>query len=411
MSVYGLLGRSLAHSYSPAIHRALGGYDYRLFEVEPEGLADFLHRADFAGINVTIPYKREVIPFCRALSPTAAGIGSVNTLLRRPDGSLFGENTDAAGFRSMVERSGVAVAGKKALVLGSGGSSLTVTHVLKELGAGEVVVLSRGGKDNYQNLDRQGDAEILINTTPVGMYPETDAVPVDLAAFPRLKGVLDLIYNPARTRLLTEAAERGIPQIGGLAMLVGQARAACELFLGSPVDAQRERAVLRAMRTEMENVILVGMPGCGKSAVGRLLAQSLGRPFVDADRVLEESAGMSIPDMFAREGEGGFRRRERAVLREVGRKSGLVISTGGGCVTSPENFFALRQNGVVVFLERELDRLAREGRPLSSGDLAGMYERRLPLYRRFADLCIPNDGSLDAVVKKTLEGVYAFFGD
>jgi len=308
MQLCGLLGRKLGHSYSPAIHRALGGgYSYELFEVEPENLSTFLERGDFHGLNVTIPYKKDVIPFCWELSPVAAKIGSVNTILRRPDGSLFGDNTDASGFLSMVKRSGIDVQGKKTLVLGGGGSSLTVCHVLSGLGAGEVVVISRGGENNYENLNRHRDAQVLVNATPVGMYPDTDNAPVSLSAFPRLEGVLDLIYNPARTRLLMDAQSRVLPLLGGLTMLVGQARAACELFSGQPVDAGRERSVIRDLRRQTENIILIGMPGCGKSTIGKMLADVTERPFVDADHALETDAGLSIPEIFRREGEESFR--------------------------------------------------------------------------------------------------------
>jgi len=408
----GLLGRKLGHSYSPAIHRALGGgYSYELFEVEPENLSSFLERRDFHGLNVTIPYKKEVIPFCGELSRVAAKIGSVNTLLRRPDGSLFGDNTDASGFLSMVKRSGIDVQGKKALVLGGGGSSLTVCYVLSELGAGEIVVISRGGENNYENLNRHRDAQVLVNTTPVGMYPDTDATPVSLSAFTRLEGVLDLIYNPARTRLLMDAQSRDLPRLGGLTMLVGQARAACELFSGQPVDEGKERSVIRELRRQTENIILIGMPGCGKSTIGQRLAGIMDRPFVDADHALEADAGLNIPEIFQREGEEGFRERETRILKELGKRSGLVISTGGGCVNREENYFHLRQNGTVIFLERSLHLLAREGRPLSGGDLEAMYECRLPLYRRFADRIIQNDAQVETVAKNVLEAAYEAIGD
>ena len=402
---YGLLGKKLGHSYSPAIHSILGGYDYRLFEVQPDDLASFLKSGRFAGLNVTIPYKQAVIPFCAGLSPVAKSIGSVNTLLCRPDGSLYGENTDVLGFAAMLDHSGVQVAGKKVLVLGGGGSSLSVKHILRERGAGEIVTVSRGGEDNYTNLDRHADARVIVNTTPVGMYPDTLAQPLGLEGFPQLEGVLDLIYNPARTRLMFEAQTLGIPCIGGLVMLVGQARAACELFMGRQVQHGREAAALRLVRARMENVILVGMPGCGKTTIGRLLAEKLGRPFADADAVLVEDAGMSIPEIFASEGEEGFRARETAVLERLGKQSGLVVATGGGCVTREENYFHLRGNGRVVFLERGVDLLPREGRPLSSGDLEAMYARRLPLYRRFADLHAENNTTPERVAEQILQAL------
>ena len=401
----GLLGRKLIHSYSPAIHGILAGYSYRLFEVEPENLASFLEGEDFHGLNVTIPYKKDVIPFCRELSPLARAIGSVNAILRRPDGTLYGDNTDARGFLAMLKRSAIPVEGKKVLVLGSGGSSLSVRHVLSECDAGQIIVVSRGGENHYGNLERHADAQVIVNTTPVGMYPDTDRAPVSLSAFPHLEGVLDLVYNPARTRLLMDAQARDLPHMGGLTMLVGQARAACELFTGQAVDAEKEQLAARMLRQKMENLVLIGMPGCGKTTVGKALAEQLGRPFIDADLALEEAAGISIPEIFSREGEAGFRQREAQTLKQLGSQSGLVIATGGGCVTREENYFHLRQNGIIIFLERSTALLAREGRPLSQGDLEAMYRQRLPLYRRFACLTAHNDAPAETVVKNILSAV------
>ncbi len=411
MKAYGLLGRHLSHSYSPAIHGLLGDYPYRLFEVEPGGLEAFLKSGDFAGLNVTIPYKRGVMPYCAALSPEAEAIGSVNTLLRQPDGSLVGHNTDGAGFRAMVKESGIEVKGAKALVLGSGGASHTVCHVLRELEAAQVVVISRHGEDNYENLSRHRDAALIVNTTPVGMYPQTEEAPLSLAGFPQCRGVLDLIYNPARTRLLQEAAQRGIPHLGGLTMLVSQAAAAAGLFTGEPIDPALAREAVKTLRARMENLVLIGMPGCGKTTVGRALAKLLDRPFVDADEELVNIAGTSIPDIFQAEGEAGFRRRESALLGELGKGSGLVIATGGGCVTREENYQSLHQNGVVVFLKRPLEDLDREGRPLSQGaDLEAMYRRRLPLYEAFADVTIENKAPAEETAGAIWEAVYEIFG-
>ncbi|MCL2857579.1 MAG: AAA family ATPase [Oscillospiraceae bacterium] len=403
MPVYGLLGRKLGHSYSPVIHKFLGGYDYRLFEVEPEDLANFLQSGQFAGLNVTIPYKQAVIPFCAELSPAAKSIGSVNTILYRPDGSLYGDNTDPVGFATMLERGRVEVRDKKVLVLGSGGSSLSVKHVLGQRGAGEVVTVSRAGPDNYTNLERHSDCRVIINTTPVGMSPNTGGSPIGLEGFPNLEWVLDLIYNPARTRLMLEAKARGIPCIGGLTMLIGQARSACELFIGGQVEPGREEATLHMVRSQTENIVFVGMPGCGKTSIGELLAQKMDRPFVDSDAELIKEAGISIPEIFAREGENGFRARESAVLERLGGQSGLVIATGGGCVTRDENYFHLRSNGRIVFLERNISQLPRDGRPLSAGDLDVMYERRLPLYHRFADLRVENNATPEQVAARILQ--------
>ncbi len=401
---YGLLGRTLGHSYSPRIHNMLGGYPYELFPVEPEELDDFLQNGSFDGVNVTIPYKKTVIPYCRALSDAARAIGSVNTILRGEDGFLYGDNTDADGFAAMVRGSGISPFGKKALVLGSGGASLTVCHVLKEMGARQVVVISRAGPDNYDNLDRHADGELVVNTTPVGMYPHTEASPVDLRRFPQCQGALDIIYNPARTRFLLQAEELGIPRAGGLTMLVGQAKKAAELFLETQIPESRLAEVVSLLRRETENLILIGMPGCGKTTVGRRLAQGLGRRFVDTDEEIEKEAGCTIPEVFTREGEMGFRARETKVLARLGREGGLVIATGGGCVTRPENLPLLRQNGTLIFLKRDLAKLEREGRPLSQGgDLAAMYRTRLPFYQTFADKTVVNEGDPQQVAERIQE--------
>ena len=388
----GLLGRKLGHSYSPQLHGFFGRYAYELFEVEPEKLGEFLQQEDFHGLNVTIPYKKAVIPYCRELSPTARAIGSINTICRLPDGALYGENTDAAGFEGLLVRSGISPKGKKALVLGSGGASLTVCYVLGKLGAAEVVVISRSGENSYQNLDRHADAQLLVNTTPVGMYPNNGEAPVDLEAFPHCEGVVDLIYNPLRTKLLLEAEKRGIACMGGLFMLAEQARCAAEIFMGEAIPKETAQAATEKIREEKENLILVGMPGAGKSTVGRLLAEKLRRPFVDADQAAEEKLGMPVAAFLRQYGENAFRQAETAVLAQLGRQSGLVVATGGGCVTRAENYSHLRQNGVIVWLERNLADLPRAGRPLSeNADLEAMYAVRRPLYETFADFTVENE--------------------
>ena len=411
MKKCGLLGRKLTHSYSPMVHEAFGkGYSYEIFEVEPEDLADFMQNGDFHGINVTIPYKKDVIPFCTELSQAALAIGSVNTILRLPGGGFFGDNTDCLGFFAMLKQGGINPTGKKILVLGSGGSSLTVCHVLRQQNAGEVVVISTRGEDNYENLAKHFDAQVIINTTPVGMYPETGEtlIPLQkLSQFSRLEGVLDLVYNPAKTRLIMDAEILGLPCLGGLVMLVGQAAASAAVFSdGANVEPSVEKKVQELLRRKTENLVLVGMPGCGKTTIGRLLAEKLSRVFVDSDSEIENFAGRTIPEIFAQEGEEGFRKRETTILQELGKKSGMVISTGGGCVTRDENYFHLQQNGVVVFLERDVTLLEREGRPLSRGNLQNMYEIRLPNYRRFANFTAANDDSPDVVAAKILERIW-----
>lgn len=401
MQRYGLLGEKLGHSYSPQLHAQLASYPYDLYEVAPERLDAFLRMTELAGMNVTIPYKKAVIPYCKALSPAAARIGSVNTLVRRADG-WYGDNTDYDGFCYMARD--FAIAGKKALVLGNGGVSLTVQQALRDLGAREAVVISRRGPDNYQNLARHADAQIIANATPVGMYPNNGASPLDLAGFPRLEGVLDLIYNPARTALLLQAERRGIACNGGLGMLVAQAKRAAELFTGRAIaDSEIER-ITRNLAGQMQNIVLIGMPGCGKTTLGKALADRLGRPFYDADAVLEQRTGRSIPEIFRCDGEAAFRALETQTLAELGKGSGAVIATGGGCVTRPENAPLLRQNGRIVWVKRPLDRLPVSGRPISQQmSAAAIYAQRRDRYAAFAAYTVENDGPLAETLAKLLE--------
>lgn len=399
----GLLGEHLTHSYSPQIHALLGDYSYELFEVAPEKLGEFLQAGEFDGLNVTIPYKRAVIPYCAELSAAAREMGSVNTLLRRPDGTLYGDNTDLDGFRWLLARGGGIRLGEKALVLGTGGASQTVQAVLRAAGA-EVAVLSRRGESNYATLPRHADARLVVNATPVGMYPNNGARLIDLAQLPQCRCVLDLIYNPARTRLLLDAAARGIRCENGLSMLVAQAKRAAELFTGRDIPDAACTDILRRMEAQMHNLILVGMPGSGKTTVGSLLAVSLGRPFYDADGEIEKKLGCSIPAFFAQRGEAAFRVIETEVLAELGKRSGCVIATGGGCVTRGENYDLLHQNGEIIWLRRSLTELPVEGRPVSqSRSLPELYREREPAYRRFADFCVENEATPEAAVEKIKE--------
>ncbi len=399
----GLLGEHLTHSYSPQIHALLGDYSYELFEVAPEKLGEFLQAGEFDGLNVTIPYKRAVIPYCAELSAAAREMGSVNTLLRRPDGTLYGDNTDLDGFRWLLARGGGIRPGEKALVLGTGGASQTVQAVLRAAGA-EVAVLSRRGESNYLTLPRHADARLVVNATPVGMYPNNGERLIDLSQLPQCRCVLDLIYNPARTRLLLDAAARGIRCENGLSMLVAQAKRAAELFTGRDIPDAACTDILRRMEAQMHNLILVGMPGSGKTTVGSLLAVSLGRPFYDADGEIEKKLGCSIPAFFAQRGEAAFRAVETEVLAELGKRSGCVIATGGGCVTRGENYDLLHQNGEIIWLRRSLTELPVEGRPVSqSRSLPELYREREPAYRRFADFCVENEATPEAAVEKIKE--------
>ena len=401
----GLLGRKLGHSYSPQIHRELSCYEYKLYEKEPEELEAFLKSGTFDGLNVTIPYKKTVMAYLDEISPEAAAIGSVNTIVNR-GGKLTGYNTDAFGFMWLLQKSGVRAAGKKALVFGSGGASVTVCHVLKGLGADPVVVISRTGENNYENLDRHLDAKLLINATPLGMYPNNGESPVDLTRFSALDGVLDVVYNPARTALMLQAEQLGIPHASGLSMLVAQAKKACEYFTGNPVpDAEIDR-IERLLSRQMENIILIGMPGCGKSSVGKALAAALNRTFLDADEEIVRRAGCSIPEIFAAQAEAGFRRLESAVLADLGKQSGIVLATGGGCVTRPENYPSLHQNGCIVWLTRDLSLLPTDGRPMSQANpLEALWETRKALYERFSDVKISNDRTISECVNAIEEAL------
>ena len=404
--IYGLLGRKLGHSWSPPIHTALGCEGYKLIELEPEELGSYLAKADIGGLNVTIPYKRDVMAYCDVIDETAKAIGSVNTLVRRSDGKLYAWNTDAAGFRWMAERAGIHLEGKKVVILGSGGASLTAQAVSRAMGAREVIVVSRSGENNYENLSRHADAEVIVNTTPVGMYPAVGTSPVDLAAFPRCEGVLDVVYNPRRTTLLLQAEELGLPCSDGLPMLVAQAKAAEEYFFEKSIPDSENERILAMLRQEMTNIVLIGMPGSGKTTLGQALAELTGREAIDIDQRIVAEAGCSIPEIFAKSGEGAFRDLERNMTAEIGKLSGKIILTGGGVIKDHRNYAPLHQNSRIYHLVRDLNALPSDGRPRSqSTDLSVMWAEREPLYTAFRDAVIDNNGS----VKETAEAIWRDF--
>ena len=401
---YGCIGQRLPHSFSRTIHEKIGGYDYVLKELDPAELADFMAEHDFLGINVTIPYKQAVIPYLQELSPAAAKIGAVNTVMNR-GGRLCGFNTDHAGMIALAKKAEISFAGKKVLILGSGGTAKTADAAARDLGAAEIRRVSRTAKEgalSYAEAVRQhADADIIINTTPVGMYPQADAAPIDLSPFSGLSGLLDAVYNPLRTRLVLDAKRRGINAAGGLYMLVAQAVRAAELFTGSAYGQEVIDRIYDEVRSAKEDLVLIGMPGSGKTTVGRALAEKLGREFIDTDKLIEEKAGMAITDIFASRGETAFRDLESAVIKEAAARTGCVIATGGGAVLRESNTDALRGNGKIIFLDRAPDCLVPTAdRPLAdtAEKMRRLYEERYPLYEKAADLRINTENTPDEAV-------------
>jgi len=385
---YGLVGKKLGHSYSKTIHEMLGNSEYVLREVPEQEIDLFFQRRDFCAINVTILYKKNAFHACDELSDTARAIGSVNTVIKRADGTLFGDNTDAFGFEFMLDSARIDPIGKKCIVLGSGGSSVMAQYVLKKRGAERVVVISRSSDDNYENISKHFDAQIIINTTPVGMYPENGASAIELANFKECRGVVDLIYNPMRTKLILDAQTLGIPCVSGLIMLVAQAKRAHELFFDVVCDTNISD-LSEKIASSMKNILLIGMPGSGKSTIARLLAEKTGRELIDTDAEIVRREGRSIPDIFKDGGEQVFRKIETEVLAEVTKKSGAIIACGGGVVTVPANLPLIRQNSTVIYVDRPLDQLATKGRPLSGekGVLA-LFEARHALYESANDYTV-----------------------
>ena len=394
MRSFGLLGEHLSHSFSPMIHAELGDYEYCLYEKATDEVEAFLASGDFDGLNVTIPYKTTVIPLCNSLSVTANAIGSVNTITRLADGSLYGDTTDCYGFAYLLTKTGVSPADGKTIILGSGGASLAIQAVLREMGAKEIVVISRRGANNYENIDKHRDAIIIVNTTPVGMYPDNGISPVaDLTIFNKCKAVIDLIYNPARTELLLQAESRGIIAANGLVMLVAQAKRSAEIFTRSSICDEQIEIITSKIARMTKNIVLIGMPGCGKSSIGAALAKRMGRQFVDTDEEVVKAAGKPITAIFVEDGEEAFREMETEALRTWCKRSSLVIATGGGIVTKKENRNIIRQNGIVVFLDRDITELQITGRPLSEKEgVVALATNRLPLYSKWSDYSVPVHG-------------------
>ncbi len=400
---FGLLGEHLSHSFSPRIHASLADYPYALYEVERDRLGDWVKENSLCGYNVTIPYKQEIMKYCDELSPCAEAIGAVNTVVRRSDGTLFGDNTDYYGFAYMLNLLDVDIKGKKAVVLGGGGASKTVQAVLSEGGA-QVVVVDLNLENNYDNIHLHFDAELIVNATPVGMYPKTGVSLVNLEDFKNCCGVCDVIYNPAKTALLLQAENMGIPCVNGLSMLVAQAKRACEIFTDSVISDEVIEKIRKDIAFSTGNIVLVGMPGCGKSTVGKIIADTLQRPFKDCDLELTAYAGRKPSEIIREEGEAKFRKTETEVLSKLCKESGLVIATGGGAVTVEENKDIIRQNSVVVFMDRDLSLLATDDRPLSV-NLPDLYAKRLPLYKEFADAFVDGNDDAQTVAENVMNAV------
>lgn len=403
---YGLIGEKLSHSYSKQIHELLGDYSYEIKNLAPGELPAFFEKKDFKGINVTIPYKKAVIPFCNTLSPAAQRLGSVNTITVDNAGRLCADNTDYFGFSYMAQKAGITFADKNVLVLGSGGTGITVEAVVRDAGAAEVTIVSRGGKVNYENVyELCGSAQVIINATPVGMYPNTADCPVELERFPACEGVLDVTYNPLFTRLLLRAMQFGIPFSNGLSMLAAQAKRSADLFFGQEINPKNSiDDIVQSLTLHFTNIVLIGMPGSGKTTVGKILAKQTGKAFTDTDEMIEREAGKRIPDIFEQYGEDHFRNLEADAIEKAGKEKGQVISTGGGAILRHENFLNLKQNGFVVFIQRDLKNLASKGRPLSA-DLPAiekLYEKRLSLYTAYGDIMVHNDTAADSAVQEVL---------
>ena len=422
---YGLIGKTLVHSYSKEIHEALGRYQYQLFSLAEDEMPDFINARDFRGLNVTIPYKKDVIPLCDEVTDLARGIGAVNTLfwknasgtgasesISQEDKILVGHNTDYEGFLYAASRAGIEFEGKGVLILGTGGTSLMSRRAAADQNAAKIYIASRhpetdppSGSEiqdagilstvSYDQLPEIADSiDVIVNTTPVGTFPNNMQQVIHLKDFPGCQAVIDVIYNPFKTALLLEAEKLGLKYTNGLPMLVAQATAAAGYFLGTPGAFQKEnQRIIKSMKQQMGNIVLIGMPGTGKSLIGKLLAELTGKTLQDTDAKIKEEAKMTIPEIFEKEGETGFRDRESAICKKLGKERNLIIATGGGAILRPENVDALRQNGTLVHITRSIDKLPTRGRPLSKNieTLKKMEAQRMPLYKAAADITFRNN--------------------
>ena len=399
-----VLGEKLPHTFSPRIHSMFSDYSYGVKEVACGELESFMSSNEFDFLNVTIPYKKDVIKYLTSLSDDAQKIGAVNTVKRMPDGSLFGYNTDYYGFDYTLKKSGIDVADSKVLVLGSGGASMPVKAVLTDRGARQIITISRSGENNYDNISKHYDADVIVNTTPVGMYPNNDEKLIELSNFKSCKGVVDIIYNPQKTALLLEAESLGITNVGGLLMLVAQAKKAAEIFTDTIIDDSEIDKITSLISFDVSNIILVGMPSSGKTTIGKMIAEDTSRIFFDSDEEFEKIFSMTPAEAIECLGEDEFRKMEHTVVKELGKKTGAIISTGGGVVTRKENFAPLHQNGIIFFIDRDLDKLTSDNRPLSKKvGIEELYKERLPLYLDFCDKKVYNNDTPEKVAEEIIK--------
>ncbi len=415
---YGLIGEKLGHSFSKIIHEKLADYTYELCPLAKDELDAFMTAKQFKAINVTIPYKQDVIPHCDVLDDSAKRIGVVNTIVNR-DGKLFGYNTDFAGFLYNLNAHGITLKDKKVMICGSGGTCKTVTAVAEYMGAKEILVVSRSKKENavtYEECIRHKDVDVVVNASPKGMHPDNGESPLDLSNFPNCKAVVDVIYNPLKTRLLQQAEQLGMKAVNGLEMLVAQAKFAVEHFLSTEIENDKIDQITLELLKQLTNIVLIGMPSSGKTLTGKALCKYIDKTVVDTDAVIVERSGMSIKEMFARHGEAYFRQWEHDVIEEFSKQNGLIIATGGGAIKNEENIQNLKQNGVVMFIDRDLEHLlVTDDRPLSkdTNAVAKLYEERYPLYTKYGDLRVPNNypmeisqQELDELMNTILEGYH-----
>ena len=409
----GLIGEKLGHSFSRDIHSSLGNYSYDLIEVEKDRLADFIQKKDYSGLNVTIPYKEAVIPYLDKTDDHALAIGAVNTIVNK-NGELFGYNTDFFGMERLINHAKIDISDKTVAILGTGGTSKTADAVVKHLGAKKAIKVSRGNRDgaiSYDDLyEMAGDIDVIINTTPAGMFPNTEASPIDISRFERLSGVIDAVYNPLRTKLILDAKRRGIKAEGGLYMLVGQAVRASELFTGEVYDEKTTDRVYKRILREKENIVLIGMPASGKSTIGRILEKKLSRRAFDSDKIIEKEEKRSIPDIFHKDGEGKFRDIESSVIKRLSLENGIIIATGGGSILREENIDNLKKNGRLYFIDRPLPQLIpTKSRPLASTpeDIERRFNERYGIYSSAADVRIDANGSAPMAADKIIGDIYS----